>query len=849
MSSLERLGGKGANLVRLREAGFAVPEFVVLPTEEYDAFVAAAGLQVVVEAALHGIRHEAEHASDTIRAAFAASDLAPAQRQRILALAAPLLDGPLAVRSSATAEDLPEASFAGQQDTFLDVRGADELCARVVDCWSSLWTARAIAYRSRNGVPHTGVRLAVVIQRMVPADVSGVLFTVNPLTGRRDETVVDAVAGLGEALVSGRVTPDNYVVETATGFVRQRSLAGPRALLGPAALDDLAGVSRSVASAFGEPQDVEWVLRGTTLHLVQSRPITSLYPVPEVDTDELTVFFSVGAFQGMLEPITPLGQDVLRVALTAATKLAGHRTDWHTNTFVRSAGERLWFRLDGLLRNRTGRTLLRNGLPMVEPGTAAILERLLEDPRLSPRPGVRTPQALLGWSRFLVQVWGQVPHAVANPGQARADLVAATDALVAEASRRLEVAGAAADPRARLSARVRAIEEVLETLFPALLPVFGPIMVPSMAMVVRLRHLARATGLPEADALALTVLRALPGNVTTEMDLALSDVAATIRADATAWGWLAMTEPPALARQFTAGGLPRVAQEAVASFLADYGMRGVAEIDLGAPRWRDDPEAVLQTLQSYLLVDDPARLPRAVHARGEAEAADAVARLAAASGRVAARQVRFLASAVRGMFGARETPKFTIVKVFGLMREALDASARDLVAAGLLGSAADVYLLRLDELDGAFARDWRPVVEARRRVREREARRGRVPRVLLGDGRAFHEGLEGADGGLHGSGVSPGVAEGPVRVVLDPRTSQLVPGEILVCAGTDPAWTPLFLTAAGLVTEVGGLMTHGSVVAREYGIPAVVGVHEATDRLVTGQRIRLDGTTGAIEVL
>lgn len=849
MGSWDRLGGKGAGLVRLRETGFDVPEFVVVPTDEYDAFVAAAGLQPVIDAALRGVRHEADHASDTIRAAFAAATLPPGQRDRILALAGPLLDGPVAVRSSATAEDLPEASFAGQQDTFLDVRGAEEFCARLVDCWSSLWTARAITYRTRNAVPHAGVRSAVVVQRMVPADVSGVLFTANPLTGRRDETVVDAVAGLGEALVSGRVTPDSYVVETSTGFVRERAIAGARPLLGPAALAGLAEVSRRLTAEFGTPQDAEWVLRGSRLQLVQSRPVTSLYPVPDAATDELAVFFSVGAFQGMLEPFTPLGQDVLRVALTAATRLAGRRTDWHTNPFVVSSGERLWFRIDGLMRHRAGRALLRAGLPMVEPGTATIVERLLDDPRLTPRPGARTPRALLGWSRFLVGVWRQVPQAVSHPEGARADLVTAAEALVADAARRLADAGAVTDPEVRLAARARAIRGVAERLFPVLLPAFGPIMAPSMAMVVRLRHLARATGLPDADALALTVLRSLPGNVTTEMDLALADVAATIRGDATAWGWLAMTEPAALARQFGAGGLPRVAQEAIAGFLDRYGMRGVAEIDLGAPRWRDDPEPVMRTLQSYLLVDDPERLPRAVHARGEVEAADAVARLAAASGPVAARQVRFLAAAVRGMFGARETPKFTIIRVFGLVRDALAASAADLVARGLLDRPEDIAFLRFDELADAFGRDWRPVVAERRAVRDAEARRGRVPRVLLGDGRAFHEGLVSADGGLRGSGVSPGVAEGPVRVVLDPRTSQLVPGEILVCAGTDPAWTPLFLTAAGLVTEVGGLMTHGSVVAREYGIPAVVGVHEATERLVSGQRIRIDGTAGTIEVL
>ncbi|MFZ1284880.1 MAG: PEP-utilizing enzyme, partial [Propionicimonas sp.] len=214
---------------------------------------------------------------------------------------------------------------------------------------------------------------------------------------------------------------------------------------------------------------------------------------------------------------------------------------------------------------------------------------------------------------------------------------------------------------------------------------------------------------------------------------------------------------------------------------------------------------------------------------------------------------RFLASRIRGLMGARETPKFTVIKAMGMVRNGLLESGADLVAAGVLERADDVCFLRLAELDRVWTQDaahWRPIITARRRLDDRETRRAQVPRVILSDGRTFYEGLaDAADGALAGSPVSPGVAEGRVRVVSDPASESLAPGEILVCRATDPAWTPLFLAAAGLVTEVGGMMTHGSVVAREYGIPAVVGVHDATRRLSTGQRVRLDGTHGTIEVL
>ena len=278
-------------------------------------------------------------------------------------------------------------------------------------------------------------------------------------------------------------------------------------------------------------------------------------------------------------------------------------------------------------------------------------------------------------------------------------------------------------------------------------------------------------------------------------------------------------------------------------------MRGVAEIDLGTPRWREGPEGLFRTLASYLTID-PDRAPDVTYAAGRREAEEAIERIAAASTPAKARQVRFIGSRIRAMFGARETPKFTLVRALGMIRLALQASGRDLVAAGVLDDPDDVFFLRVEELHGAFGRrDLRPLVAERRAIRAREQRRTRIPIVLVGDGRTFFDAGIATDADLAGLGVSPGVVEGRARVVDDPRSSELQPGEIMVCRGTDPAWTPLFLTASGLVTEVGGLMTHGSVVAREYGLPAVVGVGGATEILRDGRRIRLDGTSGTITFL
>ena len=807
----------------------------------------------MIEAALH---LPAAEASALITAAFQAAELGADLAARVRATLDPLVvDGalahPVAVRSSATAEDLPGLSFAGQQDTFLDVATLDDVLMRVVDCWASLWTERAITYRGRNGIDHARVSIAVVVQRMVPADTSGVLFTANPRTGRRDESVVDATVGLGEALVSGRVTPDSFTLDPATGDVRGQRLAGPTASVTVAQLRELAAVGRRITELYGEPMDVEWARTGDELYVLQARPITTLYPLPAPNPrshDEPEVWFSFGAFQGLLEPITPLGQEMIRILMAGGARLVGRRVDWRTNRFVQVAGERLWLRFDELLRIRATRKLINEFLPMVEPGTAGILKQLGAEPglrahRTAPSVGVAT-----GFLALVPRLAPRIRAATANPVATRRSLDRAAEGLLRHVEQVMRRAEQRGTPQERLSARVDAIEELGRRAFPTLLPAFAPVMGPTMLTLRQLRELARHTRLADADALAINVMRALPGNVTTEMDLALSDVALTIRADATAWGWVAETSAPDLARQYLARGLPRVAQEAIDAFMARYGMRGVAEIDLGAPRWRDDPTPVMHTIKAYLSM--PAQTqPRAIHKAGQHEAGRSIRALMDASTPVRAQRIRRAARLIRGMGGARETPKFTLVQGLGLIRAGLDASAAELVEQGRLGAVADLAFLRVDELRRAFSAEWHEVVAERRAVFATEQRRRQVPRVLVEDGRAFFEGLSAGSAALSGAGVSPGVAEGTVRVVFDPGTTQLNPGEILVCPGTDPAWTPLFIAAGGLVTEVGGLMTHGSVVAREYGIPAVVGVHDATARLVDGQRIRIDGSSGVIEVL
>lgn len=901
-ATLEEVGGKALNLMRMARAGFPVPPGFVVPTDAYRAFVAQNGLQAVIAKALADAAPDApfalEAASARIREAFYRGQLPAGLPEALERAWRDLGAPPVAMRSSATAEDLPDLSFAGQQETYLNVVGAEALQQAVLGCWASLWTARAIGYRARNGIPHEEAALAVVVQQMVPADVSGVLFTANPLTGRRTETVIEATLGLGEALVSGRVEPDQYVVVREGGGwrIREKKLGTKATVIRPApeggtwieeeehadrqALPDplilrLTEWGARIHDLFGSPQDVEWAVLDpegeARICIVQSRPITSLYPLPEnLPPEPLRVLVGLHLVQGLHDPLTPLGREVLLVVLLGAGRIFGYPVKLREQTFIFEAGERLWFNIATILRHPIGREVFQRFFSAIDPPAVRLVRQLLDDPRMCPGRLLLPPRVLVHIASFALRMLAAVLQAWRDPEAARRRFEEA----VQEALQPLDTAlGAAAggDPWAGLQAVVEAVPR-MDRFFPEVMLPKGFTMVvagwlPFFGVLQRqARRAAQALGDPTLAHLPLEITRGLPHNVTTEMDLALWDIARRLQENPKASAWLRDGSPEALAEAWCRGEVPAAVREALAPFLERYGARGVGEIDIGRPRWGEDPQQVLHTLQGYLRITDPEQAPDAVFARGAQQAQDALERLDAAvrglpGGWLRARLVRWAADRYRALGGTREAPKFAAVRMLDRVRRALLAVARDLHALGELERPDDIFYLRLDELARCVAArrilpEAREAVQQRRAVAEREARRRRLPRLLLSDGTTFYEAppeapIEVADDArvLRGDPVSPGVVEGTVRVVFAPHEAHLQPGEILVCRGTDPAWTPLFLVAGGLVMEVGGVMTHGAVVAREYGIPAVVGVHRATERLHTGQRVRVEGTTGVVVVL
>ncbi|MBI2906987.1 MAG: phosphoenolpyruvate synthase [Chloroflexi bacterium] len=863
-SSLALTGGKAANLGELMRAGFNVPDGFCVTTEAYKLVAGSQGIGSRLPDLLAGLEKAGDSAGAAIRELLCQAAIPNDIRREVVAAYQPLAAYPVAVRSSATAEDLPEASFAGQQETYLDILGEEALLEALRRCWASLWTDRAIAYRQRHGIPQTSVSLAVVVQRMVAAEAGGVMFTANPVSGKRTEVTIEASLGLGDAVVSGLVSPDSYVVEKRTLSLISREVSAKTVQVTPVpgggtakvevpddassvealpddAIIELARLGLKIEEHFGWPQDVEWAFSGGELYFVQSRPITSLYPAPpNAPEGELHVYVSANFFQGIVEPLTPMGACVFTV--TGQVLRTGPR--------LVVLGGRIFADFTTMLRTRPWRDmLLRFSLPQIDPVAGRIVERLLADPRLRPvRQSARgaARKLLARYWRTILPILARVASSVAFPAAARRRV---TEKVVPRLAALREEAYA---PRA-LGQQAEFVQRftrdgLREVFFPHLIPLVAG----GMLCLKRAEALVHEWGLDER---LMTVARqGLPHNMTTTMDLELWALAQRLRADAASREALTTGGPPALAVRYFEGALPETAQRGIAAFLARYGHRGLREIDIGVPRWKDDPAYLFGILQNYLALEDQEKAPDRHFAAQAAAGERAVAELVAQARRLPggwlkAAMLGFFLRRYRQLGGLRETPKFYVVWMFEALRDMLLGAGRELTKLGRLDQPEDIFFLTIDDQWNDGGLDLRKLVVDRRRAYETELHRRRPPHVITSEGEAFYgEALAAGENMLAGTGVSPGVARGKARVVHNPAGARLEPGEILVAPSTDPAWTPLFLTAGGLIMEAGGMMSHGAIVAREYGIPAVVGIPEATNHIAPGQEVEVDGNQGLVRI-
>ncbi len=861
-SMLALCGGKAVNLGELtRIDRIRVPDGFCVTTDGYAEVVAGSAEIATLMDELSG--SDGDPAAECAARLRAAIEAAPMPSEVAAEIGRALdglgANGAFAVRSSATAEDLPTASFAGQQDTYLNVIGTDAVLAQIRRCWASLFTDRAVAYRRQHGVRADDVRLAVVVQRMVDAEVAGVMFTADPVTSNRRAISIEAGLGLGEALVSGSASPDRYVVRDGT--VTSRAIGDQRVAARAVAgggIDEaaveagrrrvqkladtrilrLAAIGRRVEEHFGSPQDIEWALAGDTFWLVQSRAITTLFPIPGPRDGKNHVYLSFGHQQMMTDAMTPLGLSFFQAQLDSTPLIA--------------AGGRLYIDLAPDLAAPVGRRILVASMKGIDP--------LMDN-------GLRE---LVGRRDFMANLAGEGPRYL-NLGGGAGYFSWRLPVETARAYLRDEL-GTAATLRSEHDASLEALERRLagltgDALFDAVLTDLrqtmktevtdprgmGMIYVGLYAMHWVNKHVERWLGVKGAgDALA----QLIDDDVTSQMGRALGEVAAAVRRHPAVLDALPTLPDDGFLDQLAVIEGGEEVARVLGEFLDRYGMRCPGEIDVTRPRWSEQPSALVPMLRSIaagLEADGPSAAERA---RRDAEQLrrdllDRIERLP--GGRRKAARARTMIRRMLRYAGYREYPKYLMMRHYRVLKQVLLREAATLVRAGAIPDAGAIDYLTLDEFRTAVRTGVvDPDLIARRRTEFEAWTRLTPPRLITSEGEVPAGAYRTAklpDGALPGIAASAGTVQGRARVVLSQSDAHLEDGDILVTTFTDPSWTPVFLTVRGIVTEVGGTMTHGAVVAREYGLPAVVGVEGATRLIQDGQQIRVNGTDGYVELL
>jgi len=823
------VGGKGAHLGELsRIEGIRVPAGFCVTTATYRRIMAEAPsiderldrLSDLNPDDRVAIRTLSAEIRRTLEGVAIPEDVAAAITRELARLGE---KAAYAVRSSATAEDSPTTSFAGQHDSYLDVVGPTATLQRISLCWASLFTERAVTYRLRNGIDHRRVQMAVVVQRMVVPQAAGILFTADPLTSNRKLASVEATFGLGEALVSGRVKPDVFTVRD--GEIVARAVATKQqAALTDAQVVRLTQLGRRIEAHFGWPQDIEWCLVDDDFYIVQSRPITTLFPIPEVGDRENHVYLSVGHQQMFTDAMKPLGISMWQ--LTAGRPMY-------------EAGGRLFVDVTKELASPASRAALLEVAgksdPLIRDALQTILERDDFIPSLS--DGIPAPPPAAGAPAPIEMDPAIVP-----------ELIARTQASIAALKRDIQTQSGVA----LFDFILEDLQELRRILFDRQ---SHQVFMGAMQATWWLNEHLQAW-LGEKNA-ADTLTKSVPHNVTSEMGLALLEVADVIRPYPEVVAFLQQVEGEDFLEQLVkvAGGTE--ARDAIRAFLDKYGMRCAGEIDITRPRWSERPSTLVPLILGNVKNFEPGA-GRQRFEQGQQEAwtkeQEVLERLRALpDGEQRAEQTKRMIDRVRNFIGYREYPKYGMISRYFVYKQALLEEAERLVQARVLSEEEDIFYLTFQELhDVARTKQVDDQLLRRRKDAFSSHQALTPPRVLTSDGEVVAGAYRRDDlpaGALAGLPVSAGTIEGPARVVLDMAEADLEAGDILVTAYTDPSWTPLFVTIKGLVTEVGGLMTHGAVIAREYGLPAVVGVEDATRLIRDGQRIRVHGTDGYVEIL
>ncbi len=853
------VGGKGANLGELSKIeGIHVPDGFCISTEAFKRIIGETSSinELLDRLSLLKVedRDKIGELSGEIRRVIEGIAIPQDINEEITRLLSRLDEkNAYAVRSSATAEDLPTASFAGQQDTYLNIIGLEAVLKHISKCWASLFTERAVIYRLQNGFDHRKVHLSVVVQKMVFPQAAGILFTADPVTSNRKVLSIDASFGLGEALVSGLVNADIYKVRNGKviekkiftktlaiyalkdGGTKEQEIEPERQnrqALTDEQILQLERMGRKIEEHFGRPQDIEWCLVDYTFYIVQSRPITTLYPIPEVNDEENHVYVSVGHQQMMTDPMKPLGLSFFQ--LTAARPMY-------------KAGGRLFVDITHDLASPVRREIIVDVLgksePLIKDALMTIIERgdfikSLPNDQKELSPG----KSNKGMSPADFQTQIEYDPTIVS------DLIKSSQTSIDELKHNIQTKSG--------SELIDFILEDTQKLKKSLSAPqsFGVIMTAMNASSWINEKMKE--WLSEKN-VADTLSQSVPNNITSEMGLELLDVADVIRPYPEVIEYLQHVKDDNFLDELVKLDGGQKTQDAICAYLNKYGMRCAGEIDITKTRWSEKPTTLVPMILSNIKNLEPNASNRKFEQglqealKKEQELLHRLKQLP--DGEQKAKETKRMIGHYRNFIGYREYPKYGIVNRYFVYKQALLKEAEQLVQANVVHEKEDIYYLSFEELHEVVRTNKLDYQIIRKRKDEYKLyEKLTPPRVITSDGEIIageykRENLP--ETAIVGLAVSSGVIEGRARVILNMEDADLEDGNILVTSFTDPSWTPLFVSIKGLVTEVGGLMTHGAVIAREYGLPAVVGVENATKRIKDGQRIRVNGTEGYVEIL
>ena len=866
-TTLTQVGGKGYSLIRMVEAGLPVPPGAVLTTEFFEPWFDEIKASTTWPALAEAAPDKWATLCNELKGLGLAFPLTGTQRQALEGLSknlAALGDNVrFAVRSSSPEEDLASASFAGGYETRLGVHPID-LEDTVRHCFASSLDERVLVYKKAHGFDVMSPRIAVIVQQQINSEVAGVGFTINPLTNDYDEAVIDANWGLGDSVVAGLVSPDHFIVDKFSRQIIQKKL-GPKQVsiwLGPdggtierkdyrsaeltlndSQINELTEVFCRIEALFDKPMDIEWTYGDGQLFVLQARPITRYVPLAaEMVTrpgERRRLYVDAALSKGMTlnAPISPMGlswMEDFMISLFERIQLNAGPMEG----LVFAAGGRMYMNLSNVMWFANPKALSKSSTA----NDALLAEILANIDEKQYRPIAKPPwirlrmvwliPKILWWLRGYFK---NTLYAVLSPERAYQIYQRKVNVCEKTLSEKIDF---------NLS-----LKEFQRTYFtPVIQDMFNVTMAALTAALVAIGTVDRVVGkkLAKEKILVDKLKRGFTGNVVVEMGIMLFRLAKLLdRSD--------LENLSELADRVESRRMPAEFLGAWDNFLLRFGCRGPMEMDPASPRYGDDPGLALRQI-SFMSVDDEDFNPEVVHRRQVEERRRAYDELMSRSGWFRRILLQHLHRIIELFAGSRDTPKYHIVLFNYALRKRALIEGRHLVREGRLDAADDVFDLTLQDLEAAAnnpSMNLRNLRKERTRfLKSLEAQVAEFPNVIDSRGRILRPPpRKEKTGEMSGMAVSPGVVRGTVKVLRNPHEKSVDKGDVLVAYTTDPGWTPLFINAAAVLLEVGGVLQHGAVIAREFGKPCIVGIDGLMTKLYDGQRVEVNGTSGVIRLL